>query len=460
MFDSDDQPNSGDRLERVDRHAWFDVAVIGGGTSGVMAAIQAGRLGARTLLVEKNGMLGGTTTVGGVALPGLFHAWGQQIIAGIGWDLVTRSTQLAGIQLPDFTDFHQPHYRLQVPVVPALYAGVLDDAVLDAAVDLRLHTMTAAVGWEDDHWRVLLCGKEGLSEVRAHRLIDCTGDADVVGLAGLDRRRNEQRQPGTIMVRLGGYDPSLLDFDLLNGRIAEAVDDGRLKGSDFASKDKPARSFLRNRGANAIHVLGTGAAGSRGRTEGEVEGRRVLRRIFSFLRDQPGLENLTLEECATECGVRESHTIVGRASITVADYTSGRRWPDAVCNSFYPIDVHQPDGDGIDIRPLAEGVVPTIPRAAMLPRYHDYIAVAGRSIDGDQAANSAYRVQATCMATGQAAGAMAALAADAGQAFDEVPLEQLRRTLLQHGAIVPGLPVVAVGDDHSPSIPNTGVSGR
>jgi pyruvate/2-oxoglutarate dehydrogenase complex dihydrolipoamide dehydrogenase (E3) component len=63
----------------------FDVIVVGGGTAGTIAAIQAGRLGARTLLVEKNGMLGGTTTVGGVNFPGLFHAWGRQIVAGIGW---------------------------------------------------------------------------------------------------------------------------------------------------------------------------------------------------------------------------------------------------------------------------------------------------------------------------------------------------------------------------------------
>ena len=74
-----------------------DVIVVGGGTAGTIAAIQAGRAGARTLLVEKNGMLGGTLTVGGVNYPGLFHAWTRQVIAGIGWELVTRCVAESGL---------------------------------------------------------------------------------------------------------------------------------------------------------------------------------------------------------------------------------------------------------------------------------------------------------------------------------------------------------------------------
>src|SRR5690606_9336669 len=78
----------------------YDVVVAGGGPAGWPAAAQAARLGARTLLVEKNGALGGTTTVAAVALPGLFHAWGQQVIRGIGWEVVARSVADAGGTLP------------------------------------------------------------------------------------------------------------------------------------------------------------------------------------------------------------------------------------------------------------------------------------------------------------------------------------------------------------------------
>ena len=97
----------------MDQH--YDVIVIGGGTAGVVAATQAGRAGAKVLLVEKTGMLGGTTTTGGVNFPGLFHAWGRQVIAGIGWELVARCVTETGGTLPDFADFtcRWPHHRLR-----------------------------------------------------------------------------------------------------------------------------------------------------------------------------------------------------------------------------------------------------------------------------------------------------------------------------------------------------------
>lgn len=82
----------------------YDVMVIGGGTAGVVAAVQAGRAGARTLMVEKTGIFGGTITNAGVTYLGLVHAWGQQVISGIGWELVTRAVEEAGGTLPNFAE--------------------------------------------------------------------------------------------------------------------------------------------------------------------------------------------------------------------------------------------------------------------------------------------------------------------------------------------------------------------
>lgn len=370
----------------------YDVIVVGGGPAGCPAAIQAARMGARTLLVEKNGALGGTTTVAGVALPGLFHAWGRQIIAGVGWEMVQRAVELAGQELPDFSQWELPHYRLQVPVNPALYASVIDDTVVRSGTELLLHTMVAEVAFLDDHWRVSLCTKEGLVHLTAARLVDATGDADVVAHAGLPRFANANCQPGTIMVRLGGYDPADLDYAVLDSAYDRAIADGSLWSSDMSSSDKPVRKFLQNWGENAIHVVGVEGGTSAAKTAAELSGRRALMRVFRFLRGQPGLEALTVERWATETGVRETYTIDARSRITVQDYTSGRMWPDAVCFSFYPIDVHQPDGDGIDIQPLEFGTFPTIPRGAMVPRGNGHLIAAGRSIAGDQMANSAYRV--------------------------------------------------------------------
>ncbi|AKH80837.1 membrane protein [Streptomyces sp. CNQ-509] len=425
----------------------LDVLVVGGGPAGICAAAQAAGLGARTGLVEKNGALGGTTTVAGVALPGLFHAWGHQIIAGIGWRLVREAAAVGGTALPDFSRWDLPHYRLQVPVNPAVYAALADRTVLVSGAEPLLHTMVAEAEWTDSRWRVVLCGKEGLREVWAGRLVDCTGDADVVALAGLARRRNPRQQPGTLMVRFGGYDHLAvddLDLAALDRAYDAALAEGVLRAEDFQSAVHPLGKLLRHRGENAIHVTGVDGGTSDTRTQAELAGRRALLRIFRFLRAQPGLEGLTIDSWAVETGIRETFTIDGLARVTVDDYRGGRLWDDAVSYSFYPIDVHRSDGDGVDIRPLDYGVLPTIPRDAMVPRDGPgALLVAGRSVAGDQEANSAYRVQASCMATGQAAGTVAALSAATDTPVQDVPVAAIHRTLRATGAIVPGDVTVA-----------------
>jgi hypothetical protein len=149
------------------------------------------------------------------------------------------------------------------------------------------------------------------------------------------------------------------------------------------------------------------------------------------------LEGLRIDSVACECGIRESITITGKAKVTMEDYWSGRLWSDALCYSFYPIDVHDAEGHGIDIRPLPEGVVPTIPRGAMLPAGSRNLIVAGRCISCDKEAQSALRVEASCMAMGQAAGAMAALSAELAADPEELPISDIRAILREHGAIVP-----------------------
>lgn len=237
---------------------------------------------------------------------------------------------------------------------------------------------------------------------------------------------------------MGGYDRDDLDYAALARAYDEAVAEGSLLPEDMASN--PIQKFLRKRGENAIHVTGVDASTSAAKTAAELAGRRAMMRIFTFLKRQPGLAGLRVDAWAIETGVRETYTIDGLDRITEADYFTGRRWPEAVSYSFYPIDVHRPDGDGIDIRPLPVGTFPTIPRGAMIPRDHGYIAVAGRPVCGDQAANSAYRVQASCMGMGQAVGTMAALSAKTGVRMQDVPIEAIHDGLRRAGAVVPGDP--------------------
>ena len=416
----------------------YDVIVVGGGTAGTVAAIQSGRAGARTLLVEKNGMLGGTMTVAGVNNPALFFAWGRQVIAGIGWELLSRTLEETGAELPDMTDVEAEHWRHHIRIDASIFAALADEAVLDAGVELLLHTMIAGAERDGDLWRVILCTKTGLRSVTCAVLIDCTGDANAVSLAGFEVYEPEECQPGTLMLRVGGYDPDKLDLDAISEAFRQAVHDGAMRESDVTYGIDTAPGFLMARGRNRNHVVGIHASTSEDRTAAELEARRVWLRVFRFFRSQPGLEGLRVEEFMPEVGIREGGIIRGKATITLDDYWGGRVWDDAVCYSFYPIDLHLPVG--VDNRRLPDGVVPTIPRGAMLPEGSRNLLVAGRCVSGDRLAHSAYRVEATCMATGQAAGAMGVLAADSGTDVEELPMRDIRRLLKEHGAIVPELP--------------------
>ncbi len=416
----------------------YDVIVIGGGSAGITTAIQSAKAGSKTLLVEKNGLLGGTTTAGGVTYPGLFHAWGKQVIAGIGWELVRRAVALEGKALPDFSDFRRGHWLLQVRVNGALFAALADEASLAAGVELLFHTMLASVSRRDDSWELELCTKEGLQPVSTTVLADCTGDANAAKLAGLPVQQNTELQPGTLMFRLGGYDPEQLDFPLLEEAARQAVKENHLEPADISSSRHSIEAFLRNYGENAMHITNIDGSTSAGRSSAEIRGRQALLRVYRFLKIQPGLEKLRLESCASEVGIRETYTIQGKTTVNVQDYSSGRLWEDAVCYSYYPIDVHLSNGIGVDLRPLQEGSVPTIPRRALLPAGSQNFLTAGRCIASDKEANSALRTQATCMATGQAVGALAALACQLNCDVEDVPLNLLFDLLSEHGAIVPG----------------------
>ena len=417
----------------------YDVIVIGGGTAGVIAATQAGRAGATTLLVEKAARLGGTVTNGGVNFPALFYAWGKQVIAGIGWELVARAVVEGGGTLPNFADLSKSHPHHHVFVDATLYAALCDEFVLDSGADLLLHSMLASAEQDGDGWKVQVCTKSGLTKMQAKVLIDCTGDADVAAIAGLELNIPESCQPATQVCKASGYDMDSLDLEAIDRAFVEAVAAGEVKAEDAGWHiNRPAVSgWLRKGGRNASHVRCRDARDSLGRTKLEVEGRRGVYRLYHFLRKQPGLENLRIDFASPECGVRETATITGKGTVTLDDYSNGRKWDDAICYSFYPIDLHGMDSDEWQAWPLEKGIVPTVPRGALLPQGSRNLVAAGRCISSDRLANSSLRIEATCMATGQAAGVMAVLASRTGVEVESLKLAEIHAMLQEHGAIVP-----------------------
>ena len=375
-----------------------DVLVVGGGTAGVIAAIQAGRAGAKTMVVERGTQLGGNMTTGGVAWPGLFGAWGKQVIAGIGWELVKESVELDGGTYQDFAEVLRPHWKNQVQINQFLYAILAEEKCEKAGVEIAYYEYPTKVTKTASGWTVNCAGFGTQRTVKCKQIIDCTGGAAVVGLMGGERLRESETQPGSILFRIG-----------------KAHNPGREQ-------------------CQQIKLHGVDSTNSQTVTAANLTGRKaVLERLRKVLKENKGVQLMHLQP---ETSFRESFRIHGEAFITVEDYTSGKVFDDAVCNAFYPVDLWTKTGlKGEKLKP---GIVPTIPLGALVPRGIANVMVAGRCVSSDRLANSGLRVQASCMAMGQAAGAAAALAVQKQTTPGAVPLGELKALLKEHGAILAG----------------------
>ena len=379
----------------------IDVLVVGGGSAGTVAAIQAGRAGAKTMVMERASYLGGMTTRGGVSYPGLFDAWGKQIIAGIGWELVKDCVELDGGKLPNFAKVPQRHWMNQVHINQYLYYLLAEEKCADAGVQIAYHESPVAIQATKDGWQVDCVGFGTRRRIFCKQIVDCTGGAEVTGMLGLPRLKGDERQPGSIQFLIGEEnqnDP---------GRPTKVNAPGLLHG---------------------IYVHGADSTNSRTVTEASLTGRKGVL-------DKVRKSKKRLMHLQPEPGFRESYRIEGETVITVQDYRSGRFFDDAICYAFYPVDLHTKNG--VKPEPLKPGTVPTIPLSALIPKGSRNIIVAGRCVSSDRLANSGLRVQAPCMAMGQAAACAAAIAAKEGSTPGEVPLARLHDLLRKHDAIIP-----------------------
>jgi hypothetical protein len=260
-------------------------------------------------------------------------------------------------------------------------------------VEIAFHEFPQAIVKTAEGWQVDCVGFGTRRRVLCKQIIDCTGGAEVVGMLGLARLREEETQPGSMLFQMG-------------------------------EANNPGRHQL-----HRLYVHGADSSNSRTVTKANMTGRRS---VLNKLRT----EKKRLMHLQPETGFRESYRIVGETMITVNDYTSGRLFDDAISNAFYPVDLHTKSG--VKPKPLKPGTVPTIPLRALVPKGSRNLLVAGRSLSSDRLANSGLRVQASCMGMGQAAGVAAALAAKGGTSPLDVPLAEIHALLARHGAIIPG----------------------
>jgi hypothetical protein len=291
--------------------------------------------------------------------------------------------------------------------------------------------------------------KSGPIAVRARVTIDCTGDGDVAVQAGAPSevgRADGLVQPMTLMFRVVGFQRANFEAYVTQNPkqwrgvhglwdlVREATEAGELKlpREDILFFATPHEEEVSVNSTRVTRVLGTDVWDL---SYAEWASRKQMRQIAEFLRRYvPGFEKSYVAQSGVQVGVRETRRIIGDYQLTADDVLAARKFDDAIARGAYPIDIHNPTGTGTVLKRLPPGEAYDIPLRALLPRNTDGLIVAGRCISGTHEAHSSYRVMPIVMATGQAAGVCAGLAARRGVMPREMPAREVQRELVRQGA--------------------------
>ncbi len=465
----------------------YDVVVAGGGPGGLVAATAAARAGARTLLVERYGYLGGMATAGLIAVILGTRASGtdEPMIGGIAEELCRKLHELGGAP-----PYEEAVVTGGVPFDPETFKYACDQLVPGSGVQLRLHSWVAGTVVEERRVRALILeSKSGRQAVLGKVFVDATGDADVVAYSGarftVGRQADGAVQSMGSMFHIAGVDAERLPtgeaLQAYRELAAQAVDAGEISvynphwgGLLAGARGGSAQSSgARIKRAGNYMVNATRFAGDptnvEDLTRGELAVRHDTWRLVDFWRrNLPGMEGVYLVQTPAHIGLRESRQMIGLDRVTGADVVQARRRDDAVARCPYWIDIHCPlgrvkhrthlcytgcpnnppcpmyeqhyqdlPGDGSDdragLRPR-DGLWFDIPWGSLVSADLPNLIAAGRCISADHQAMAALRVMGTCMAIGQAAGEGAAMAAERDGDATAVPVSELQERLRAAGA--------------------------
>jgi len=451
--------------KRLEVLAEADVVVAGGGPGGFPAAIAAARNGAKTVLLERYGFMGGMATAG-LVRPILGHTAADSelpILGGIPKELCERLHKVGAA--PKWEDTLS---SWGVPFDPELMKVVLDDFVEGAGVEILLHTFVVDAVVQDSELKaVIVESKSGRQAVLGKLFVDATGDADLACRAGVPTHMGGPADglPMAMgsMFRIGGVRPPEGEE---RKRAAELITAARERGEihvyNSGVPGKSSKTQDIEATPNVTRFSGD-PTDVRTLTKGEISLRRETIKVLDCYRKViPGFEKARIAALPTQIGLRESRQIEGGYDITGKDIVEARKFDDAVtCGSWW-IDIHCPRGNvrhGVhlccqgcpdpecnvvrerrdeipdNLRP-PKGEWYDIPYRSLLPKKVSNLLVSGRCISATHQGMAGVRVMGTCMAIGEAAGTAAAMAAKAGVSASALPVKELQNALEGAGAVL------------------------
>jgi succinate dehydrogenase/fumarate reductase flavoprotein subunit len=405
----------------------FDVIVSGGGPAGISAAIEAGRSGAKTLLLEVHGCLGGVWTSG-------LLSWilDNQNKMGLMDEIRKRLTAM-GAQCPIDTGHV---YSFDVEMMKVL----LEELAQDSNVEVQFHTrVVEAVKDKNKLTHVITESKSGREAWAGKVFIDTTGDGDLAARAGCGfeyGNEDGKGQPMSLLALVGGINfEDIKPYVRWVGdtgskkRLMELIVNGGVIPSYLNPGLYPIRENLYMMMTN--HEYGVKGINATDVSKATLNARRELHKIINGLRSLGGnWGNMRLIATAEQIGVREGRRIHGMYTVSREDLVKGARFDDAVCRVTFGVDVHSltkqdegHDNNLTEVRRYNQGIKSKdydIPLRSLIAKDIGGLMMAGRCISGDFIAHSSYRVTGNSVAMGQAAGRVAALAAKKNKLPQEV----------------------------------------
>ncbi|MAX27073.1 MAG: FAD-dependent oxidoreductase [Phycisphaeraceae bacterium] len=429
----------------------WDVIVVGGGPAGCSAAASAAREGAKTLLLEATGALGGMGT------SGLVPAWcpftdKQQIIYG---GIAERVLKQCISGMPHVAEDHFDW----TPIDSELLKRIYDDLVTDAGASILFHTVLSDVDVDDQGniQALLVSNKGGLSAYKAKVYIDCTGDADLSAWAGAEIEKGDE-EIGELQAATHCF--MITNVDEYHYRHGEWMHGSNPKSPVFKMAADPKYDLIIDNhlcnnivgpatvGFNAGHLWGVDNTDPVSLSKGLIKGRRIAAQMRDALAEYHphAFAGSYLVSTGSLMGIRETRRVMGDYVLRVEDYAERRSFDDEIGRNSYYLDIHMSKEairrKGHDPEKVARRYNPGeshgIPYRCLTPRGLNNLLVAGRCISADRAVQGSVRVMPVCLVMGEAAGMAGAFAATTDRHnVHMIDVKQLRKRLREEGAYLP-----------------------